>query len=65
MRSTVKCSNSHKRNQFTAPDPSNPVAIKLYETLGFVKVGVRKAYYQAAGGREDALVYKRVLTATP
>lgn len=44
--------------------PSNPVAIKLYESLGFVKVGVRKGYYQAAGGREDALVYKRVLTAS-
>jgi ribosomal-protein-alanine N-acetyltransferase len=41
--------------------PSNPVAIRLYESLGFVKVGVRKAYYQATGGREDALVYKRVL----
>ena len=41
--------------------PSNPVAIRLYESLGFVKVGVRKAYYQATSGREDALVYKRVL----
>ena len=35
--------------------PSNPVAIRLYESLGFARVGVRKAYYQATGGREDAL----------
>jgi ribosomal-protein-alanine N-acetyltransferase len=41
--------------------PSNPVAIRLYETLGFTRVGVRKAYYQASGGREDAWVYKRAL----
>jgi [ribosomal protein S18]-alanine N-acetyltransferase len=41
--------------------PSNPIAIRLYETLGFTRVGVRKAYYQASGGREDAWVYKRAL----
>lgn len=38
--------------------PSNPIAIHLYESLGFTRVGVRKAYYQATGGREDAWVYK-------
>lgn len=42
--------------------PSNPIAIALYKSLGFVQVGTRKAYYQATGGREDALVYKLVLT---
>lgn len=42
--------------------PSNPVAIRLYEALGFERVGVRKAYYQATAGREDALVYKLVLS---
>ena len=44
--------------------PSNPIAIRLYEALGFVRVGLRKGYYQATGGREDALVYKRTLAAT-
>lgn len=39
--------------------PSNPIAIRLYEKLGFSRVGVRKAYYQAVGGREDAWVYKK------
>jgi ribosomal-protein-alanine N-acetyltransferase len=43
--------------------PSNPTAIRLYESLGFSRVGVRKAYYQANGGREDAWVYKLTLAA--
>ena len=38
--------------------PSNAIAIRLYETLGFSRVGLRKGYYQAQGGREDAWVYK-------
>jgi [ribosomal protein S18]-alanine N-acetyltransferase len=38
--------------------PSNPVAIALYESMGFTRIGLRRAYYQAAGGREDAIVYR-------
>jgi len=38
--------------------PSNPHAIALYQSVGFVQVGLRKGYYQAVGGREDALVLK-------
>src|SRR5262245_15245370 len=41
--------------------PSNPIAIRLYESIGFERVGVRKGYYQATGGREDAWVYKLTL----
>lgn len=41
--------------------PSNQIAITLYETLGFIRVGARKGYYQAKGGREDAWVYKLAL----
>jgi hypothetical protein len=26
--------------------------------LGFVQIGVRRGYYQAAGGREDAIVLR-------
>jgi len=37
--------------------PSNKKAIRLYESLGFNKIGLRKAYYPATQGREDALVY--------
>jgi ribosomal-protein-alanine N-acetyltransferase len=38
--------------------PSNLHAIALYQSVGFVQVGLRKGYYQAEGGREDALVLK-------
>lgn len=42
--------------------PSNPNAIHLYESLGFVRVGLRKGYYQAVDGREDAFVYRLQLS---
>ena len=43
--------------------PSNTTAIRLYQSLGFEQVGMRRGYYQAVGGREDAAVLKRVLRA--
>ena len=42
--------------------PSNPHAIALDQSVGFTQVGLRKGYYQAEGGREDALVLKLDLT---
>ena len=36
--------------------PSNPHAIRLYETMGFNEFGRRPNYYPAKKGREDALV---------
>lgn len=42
--------------------PSNMRACQLYERLGYVKVGVRRAYYAAEGGsREDAWVMRKDL----
>ena len=41
--------------------PSNRLAIALYQSVGFVQVGLRKGYYQADEGREDALVLKLAL----
>jgi len=38
--------------------PSNVAAIRLYQSLGFEPIGVRRGYYQAVGGREDAAVLK-------
>ena len=35
---------------------SNKVATRLYESQGFQRLGLRKGYYPAADGREDALV---------
>ncbi len=41
--------------------PSNTAAIRLYQSMGFEQVGIRRGYYQAIGGREDASVLKLVL----
>ena len=41
--------------------PSNTSAIRLYLSVGFEQVGMRRGYYQAAGGREDAAVLKLAL----
>jgi ribosomal-protein-alanine N-acetyltransferase len=41
--------------------PSNTAAIRLYQSNGFSQIGVRRGYYPAAGGREDAVVLRRVL----
>jgi ribosomal-protein-alanine N-acetyltransferase len=43
--------------------PSNTNAIRLYLALGFEQVGMRRGYYQAANGREDAAVLRRALRA--
>ena len=41
--------------------PSNTAAIRLYLALGFEQVGMRRGYYQAVSGREDAAVLRRAL----
>jgi ribosomal-protein-alanine N-acetyltransferase len=38
--------------------PSNAIAIRLYQSLGFSQIGTRRGYYQAVGGREDAAVLR-------
>lgn len=43
--------------------PSNTAAARLYHSLGFEQVGVRRGYYQATNGREDAAVLRRTLAA--
>ena len=42
--------------------PSNLAAIRLYQRLGFEQIGIRRGYYQAPDGREDAIVLKLALT---
>jgi ribosomal-protein-alanine N-acetyltransferase len=34
--------------------PTNTTAARLYHSMGFEQVGMRRGYYQAAVGREDA-----------
>jgi len=36
--------------------PSNVAARRLYQRMGFAQIGVRRGYYPATQGREDALV---------
>jgi ribosomal-protein-alanine N-acetyltransferase len=45
--------------------PTNTAAIRLYLALGFEQVGMRRGYYQAAHGREDAAVLRRALRSNP
>lgn len=40
---------------------SNLAAIALYRAMGFAEIGVRRAYYQNALGREDAMAMACVL----
>jgi ribosomal-protein-alanine N-acetyltransferase len=44
---------------------SNLAAIRLYQSQGFVQIGVRKGYYQARDGREDAIVMRLPLDGEP
>lgn len=39
--------------------PSNKLALRLYDKMGFQVIGVRKGYYKAADGNEDAVVLVR------
>lgn len=48
--------NHGARTMFLEVRPSNHVAIGLYEGAGFNEFSVRKGYYPAHGGREDAVL---------
>lgn len=41
--------------------PSNTYAVELYESEGFNEVGVRRDYYPAKVGREDAIIFAKEL----
>ncbi|HEY4771668.1 MAG TPA: ribosomal protein S18-alanine N-acetyltransferase [Steroidobacteraceae bacterium] len=41
--------------------PSNTAAIRLYQSFKFEHIGMRRGYYQAPDGREDAAVFKLAL----
>jgi [ribosomal protein S18]-alanine N-acetyltransferase len=38
--------------------PSNASAVRMYERYGFQRIGVRRGYYPAQSGREDAIVMR-------
>ncbi|OGA36030.1 MAG: ribosomal-protein-alanine N-acetyltransferase [Betaproteobacteria bacterium RIFCSPLOWO2_12_FULL_64_23] len=37
--------------------PSNAAGLRLYERHGFQRIGLRRDYYPAPAGREDALIF--------
>ncbi len=49
-------------NLFLEVRTSNAAAIALYHSSGFVDLAVRRGYYPARDGREDALIMKKELT---
>lgn len=46
----------HVASLFLEVRPSNQIARRLYETAGFNEIGLRRSYYPAENGREDAIV---------
>ncbi len=51
----------HVRTLYLEVRPSNRAAIELYEKSGFEAFALRKGYYPARQGREDALVMRKML----
>ncbi|MDP2070811.1 ribosomal protein S18-alanine N-acetyltransferase [Methylotenera sp.] len=48
--------NNQMANMFLEVRPSNIPAIALYENMGFNEMAIRRAYYPAVDGREDAVL---------
>jgi [ribosomal protein S18]-alanine N-acetyltransferase len=62
LRCLLECAATAGAGEaFLEVRPSNTAAIRLYLALGFEQVGMRRGYYQAVNGREDAAVLKRSL----
>ncbi len=57
----LKAREQSCRRIFLEVRPSNRAALNLYAGRGFEKVGLRRDYYRAANGREDAVVLARDL----
>jgi ribosomal-protein-alanine N-acetyltransferase len=55
------CTGLGGRNLFLEVRPTNGAAQSLYARFGFRRIAVRRGYYPAHGGREDALVYTLTL----
>jgi ribosomal-protein-alanine N-acetyltransferase len=53
----LEYAQTHTDTLFLEVRPSNVHAIRLYQTVGFNEIGLRRNYYPARdGGREDALL---------
>jgi len=62
LRHAMECARlGGARKLFLEVRPSNARAVDLYRHFGFQQIGLRKAYYPTAGGREDGLVFDKEL----
>lgn len=62
LRNAMQCASlAGARRLFLEVRPSNAGAVDLYRHFGFRQIGLRKGYYPAALGREDALVFEKDL----
>lgn len=52
---------NHASKLFLEVRPSNERAVELYRHFGFRQIGLRKGYYPATLGREDALIFDKEL----
>lgn len=58
----LKCARAAGcRRIFLEVRPSNEAALALYDRRGFEKLGIRRDYYRATDGREDAVVLAKSL----
>ncbi len=56
MENLIDYARGRAETVFLEVRPSNTAAIVLYESLGFNEIGIRKGYYPAENGREDAIM---------
>lgn len=56
MENAIDYARGRAETVFLEVRPSNIHAIALYEDLGFNEIGIRKGYYPAENGREDAIM---------
>ncbi len=56
LENLINIARREAETVFLEVRPSNEIAINLYLAMGFNEIGVRKGYYPAENGREDALM---------
>jgi ribosomal-protein-alanine N-acetyltransferase len=56
LENLIEVARGKAETIFLEVRPSNIGAIALYEDVGFNEIGIRKGYYPAENGREDAIM---------
>jgi ribosomal-protein-alanine N-acetyltransferase len=56
LENLIETARGRAETMFLEVRPSNAAAIALYQDIGFNEIGIRKGYYEAENGREDAIM---------